>query len=299
MNKRVNVYDRSLKILARRYPEIFLGLVIDSVEDMEIMVDNPEINIPEKRGDYAWRVNDGEKEAYFIFEFQLKGDQASLRRAYVKCALLHEASGLPVIGVILYFKEGAYKESYDVEFHGNINRYYFKTIKLWEYKEEIASGRKKELAPFLVLMENNPGEEVLRKEEELIKRVEDEKERADLLSIAITLAFHIIKKEWVLEYFKEEMKMIKESGIVQEWIDEGIQQGIQQGIEQGREQGVQQEAREALLDNLETRFGVVPESIVKLVNGITDPVILKMLRRKALQVKSFDEFKEIVDLIRK
>ena len=124
MSKKINPYDRSLKILARLYPEIFLSLLMDLNEDIEVMVENPEINLPEKRGDYAWRVSDGRGEGYFIFEFQLKADEDALKSAYVKCALLHEATGLPVM------------------------------------------------------------------EKELIMQVEDEKERADLLSIAMTLAFH-------------------------------------------------------------------------------------------------------------
>jgi len=43
--KNINPYDRSLKILARLYPEIFLSLVMDMNEDIEVMVENPEINL--------------------------------------------------------------------------------------------------------------------------------------------------------------------------------------------------------------------------------------------------------------
>jgi hypothetical protein len=139
--KNINPYDRSLKILARLYPEIFLSLVMDLNEDIEVMVENPEINLPEKRGDYAWKVSDGQREGYFIFEFQLKTNQEDLKRAYVKCALLHEATGLPVIGVILYIKKGSYKEGYEVEFHGSRNQYLFETVRLWEHKEEIERKR--------------------------------------------------------------------------------------------------------------------------------------------------------------
>jgi hypothetical protein len=51
-------------------------------------------------------------------------------------------------------------------------------------------------------MTDHPDEKVLRREKELIRQVEDEKERADLLSIAMPLAFHYFKKaDWVWEYF--------------------------------------------------------------------------------------------------
>jgi len=193
--KKVDIYDRSLKVLARHYPKIFLSLLIESLESFKINVENPEVNLPEKRIDYAWRVGDGKHEAYFVFEFQLRASQQALRSAYAKCALIHETTGLPAIGVILYLrKKGSHKDSYEVSFHGCTNHYRFETIHLWEYREEIESGKRKELAPFLLLMTDHPDEKVLRKEKELIRQVENEKERADLLSIAMTLALHYFKK---------------------------------------------------------------------------------------------------------
>jgi len=150
-------------------------------------------------------------------------------------------------------------------------------------------------------MSEHPDDAVLRKEKELIMLVQDEKERADLLSIAMTLAVHVVKESWVKEYFKEEMKMIKTADIVQEWIDEGIQkgvqQGIQQGVQQGIQQGVQQDARDAVIDILEMRFKVVPKSIIKILNEISDPSVLKILRRKAVIVDSFDDFIQIIKLM--
>ena len=64
--------------------------------------------------------------------------------------------------------------------------------------------------------------------------------------------------------------------------------------EQGMQQGILQDARESVVDNLEMRFKVVPESIVKALNDIADPSILKILRRKAVKTKSLNEFGEII-----
>ena len=100
-----------------------------------------------------------------------------------------------------------------------------------------------------------------------------------------------VKESHVREYFKEELKMIKKANIVQEWIDEGIQQGIQQGM--------LQEAKEAVIANLEVRFKNVPESIVKTLNEINDSSILKILHRKAVIVKSLEEFRQVIDLMLK
>jgi predicted transposase/invertase (TIGR01784 family) len=289
MSKKIDPYDRSLKVMARHYPQIFFSLLIDPAKEMEIMVDNPEINLPEKRSDYVWRVKDGEQEGYFNFEFQLKPDREALKSAYTKCALLHEATGLPVIGVILYITRGACREEYEIELFGIKNHYHFRIIRLWEYKEEIESGKRKELAPFLVLFADHPDEEVLRKEKELIMQIDDEKERADLLSIAMTLAFHYFQESWVKEYFKEEMQMIKTANVVQEWIDEGIQQGVQQGIQQGVQQSI--------IEVLEERFDLVPAVIIQSLKKVDEPAILHRLLRKAAKIASLDEFKEILKIL--
>ena len=79
----------------------------------------------------------------------------------------------------------------------------------------------------------------------------------------------------------------------------GIKKGMQKGMQQGMQQGILQSAREAVMDILELRFGVVPESMLKRLNEIHDPSILKMLHRKAVKVDSLEGFGEVIDLIMK
>jgi len=79
--------------------------------------------------------------------------------------------------------------------------------------------------------------------------------------------------------------------IKNEGIQEGVQLGIQQGIQQGLHDGMLQEAREAILDNLEVRFGSVPGSIAAIVRGISELPVLKALHRNSAAVQSLEEFK--------
>ncbi|MEW6379868.1 MAG: hypothetical protein AB1611_09695 [bacterium] len=293
--KKVKPYDRSLKILAKYHPHIFLSLLIDpaEVEGLEITVENPELNLPEMRCDYAWHVSRGDEEGYFIFEFQLKPDREALKSAFIKCALLHGDTGLPVVGVILYLTRSTCQHSYEVSLHGRSNQYRFETIHLWEYREEIESGKRKELAPFLILMADHPDEKVLRREKELIGQVEDEKERANLLSIAMTLALRHFKEKWVKELFKEEIAMIKEANIFQEWIDEATEKGIQQGIQQG----ARETAQESIVKVLETRFDLVPVELIKSIKKIDEISALHELLKKAVVVKSLAEFRKILRML--
>ncbi len=77
------------------------------------------------------------------------------------------------------------------------------------------------------------------------------------------------------------------------------EEGIRQGMQQGMQQGIVQSAREAVIDILEARFEVVPQSIVKRLNEIYDSSILKIFRRKAVKVMSLEEFEQIIDLMMK
>ncbi len=56
------------------------------------------------------------------------------------------------------------------------------------------------------------------------------------------------------------------------------------------QQGMQQNAQEDVIDILEVRFELVPQSIVKTIHQIDDPTILKILHRKAVKVPSLEEF---------
>ncbi|NEU72065.1 hypothetical protein PI95_005630 [Hassallia byssoidea VB512170] len=70
---------------------------------------------------------------------------------------------------------------------------------------------------------------------------------------------------------------------------EGIEQGILQGILQG--------SRENLIEVLETRFGLVPSSIVEVVNQIEESAVLKTLFKRAIAIPSVAEFQQILQNI--
>ncbi len=44
-------------------------------------------------------------------------------------------------------------------------------------------------------------------------------------------------------------------------------------------------------------FDVVPGSIVKTINGIDDPSVLKMLHKKAVTVDSLEGFKRVMERV--
>ena len=64
-----------------------------------------------------------------------------------------------------------------------------------------------------------------------------------------------------------------------------------------RQEGIQQSAREAVIDILEVHFDVLPGSIVKTINGIDDPSVLKMLHKKAATIDSLEGFKRVLERV--
>ena len=68
----------------------------------------------------------------------------------------------------------------------------------------------------------------------------------------------------------------------------------QEGLQQGLQQGKIQEAQEAVLENLEARFDVVPGSLVKDVCAIDELQVLKALHRSSIRVATLVEFQELL-----
>ena len=66
---------------------------------------------------------------------------------------------------------------------------------------------------------------------------------------------------------------------------------------EGIEEGILQTNRENLMEVIETRFGLVPSSIVEVVNRINDPSVLKTLLKRAIAIPSVAEFQQLLSSI--
>lgn len=111
----------------------------------------------------------------------------------------------------------------------------------------------------------------------------------DYLEQQLELDLEELEKEDLMPFISRIERCWLEKGLAQ-----GIEQGRQEGHQEGRQEGCQEgtllDARESVLDNLEVRFGNIPENVSQAINKITEVDQLKMLRRKAIQVISLEEF---------
>ena len=61
-------------------------------------------------------------------------------------------------------------------------------------------------------------------------------------------------------------------------------------LKEGRQEGILQNAREAILDVLDTRFGEVSDAVREQVNALCSEPTLKELHRRAILIPSLAEF---------
>ncbi len=98
------------------------------------------------------------------------------------------------------------------------------------------------------------------------------------------LAGRVFKdREWLLEFFRREWSMLKESWVVEKWIQEGIKKGIQQGRtegitlgwNEGIEQGVELGLRQAVIAALRARFELVPRDLIRALGEVSEKPLLE------------------------
>ncbi|ACV63257.1 hypothetical protein Dtox_2448 [Desulfofarcimen acetoxidans DSM 771] len=128
-------------------------------------------------------------------------------------------------------------------------------------------------------------EELFAKCVQRVDEVPDEGLRADLylgLAVLSTIKF---TREIILKYI--EVNKMENSplfdGIREKWIDQGEQRGLQKGIQQ------------AIIEALEENIGLCPSDIYNNLASIREINTLKILLRKAVKVKTLDEFLETLN----
>ena len=75
--------------------------------------------------------------------------------------------------------------------------------------------------------------------------------------------------------------MLRNAGIVQDWINEGFNQGFNQGVEKGKFQGEVATLQGGIIDVLTERFGVLKKGLSQKLAEINDPAVLRSLLRKS------------------
>lgn len=84
-----NVIDRSVKALARLHPQAFVKVALGQAEDVAVeTIENPEVNLPERRLDFVYGLRREDEEHLLHLEFQLEHEADIPKRMFTYNALL-------------------------------------------------------------------------------------------------------------------------------------------------------------------------------------------------------------------
>jgi len=238
-------------------------------------------------------IHEGEAERWGLYtEYQYEPDSRLLPTWAQKALALQDHLGFPVVLLVIYLRKGeraTFPERYHVSAGGLSNEFRFPVIRLWEHAGRIRSGELVELAPLLVLCEDRPAESVLEEERELLRAAElPHSVRSELMGLAYLLGMRYLAREILDAVFGEELPMLKDAGIISEWIEEGQARGLAEGVEQGLAQGRAEEARRFMLLFLSRRFGELPPHVIALVQA-ADPEWCEALLERAVRAETLEE----------
>jgi predicted transposase YdaD len=197
---------------------------------------------------------------------------------------------LPVLTVVNLLSKRAdgpeWKKSFSAKLPGEERPYLhfeFSVLRIWEVSPEIlleGGIATLALAPISKIGKN----EVSGLMREIFARVEAEippEERRNYLAAMSTLMGLRYPADFVAKLFKDFSEM-RESSVVQLWLNEGREEGREEGLENGQ--------RRSLLTVLEAQFGEIPDDLVQQVAGITDIDQLDLLVRSAVTDRSLKAF---------
>ncbi|MCI0694671.1 DUF4351 domain-containing protein [candidate division KSB1 bacterium] len=231
--------DHAIKTVFSLNPNCFLDLTFGSQRKTKLKeIADPQINVPELRADKAVIVEDQGKEYCIIYEAMLQPDQSELPTFALKALGNQYMSRQPTLVVIVYLEKRKYA-SFPNYFENRLGdlatQFVCNKILLWEHKDRILNGELKELAPFLPLLYERPDPGLIEVQKSLLAQTPDPKVRADLTATAILVDIRAFGAEIVLTKFsRKELKMLKETSIVQEWLTESQQEGKREGKREGK-----------------------------------------------------------------
>jgi len=288
----INIFDRTLKIIARDHAGVFLKLAFPG-EKINLVgtLENVELSLPEERVDFVHELEYNGQESLLHIEFQLQHQKDFPKRVFIYSAELTDQFDKSVISLALYLsrRESPIPESYTVSLGNNvINRFSYPVLKLWDYEEEIRSGRLKELVPLLPMIVKEPTVATLEEERQLILQEKDDKKRGRLLATAITIASRYFDQDFLWKFFREEVGDMREVPFISDWIKEGWQEG--------RQEGYAQACKEDIISLLEAKFGVVNGNILRSLDKVDRVESMRMLLKKILEAETQEEFLDLIKI---
>jgi hypothetical protein len=292
-----DLFDQTLKIIARNYAGTFLQLAFPNIPVRLLgTAENVELSLPSRPVDFVHRVEYEGQEYILHLEFQYEHEADFPQRMCAYYGLLTEQFKVPVLSLALYLnpRKAALPNEYAVGLGAHaVNRFVYPVLRLWDYTEDIRAGKYRELAPLLVMLVKKPTAELLDEERALVLVEPDAQKRADMLSLAVTVAARYFDKDFLWRFFREELEMMRGTSFIDDWVQEGIEKGLQQRFQQDFQKGQLEATRKNILQILRVRFQLTAKQEKKIsqpLEKLGEFSTLDGLVEHALQDITFRDF---------
>ncbi len=277
-------YDIAAKILMEKCREQILRRLFGlSIVESSLLEELPQETVSVKRSDFAVMVTEESgARRLVLLEIQTRWDrQLPLRLLDYRSRYLLKYDVDATSCVLLLRPSGEALSRYE----DSEVTYAYRLIRLYEMDaREIIEENILCLMPFVPIMQH--GEDLVEQADSLLyQSALPREDKADMLTV-MTIFSGLISDKLPRMLVARRRDIMIESAAYDVIKQEGVSEGLQQGKIQ--------EAQEAILDNLEARFEIVPESMAKEVQGIAELGVLKALHRGSVKVATLDEFKALL-----
>lgn len=282
-----DLLDRSLKVLTRHAAHALCRLADIAVARDQIRFEDTAVNVAKHRADQVLLLGEeGDPDRWgWHLEYQIEPDTSVMAGWLLKNAILNARLPMPVILTVVYLKRSnrvTFPDIYRREGGGYSNEFRFHTIRLWEYAEAIRSGAFPELAPLLVLCEDRPTEQTLRRERELILGLNVPRTvQVEMLAVAMTVGVRYFARDLLEAVFHEEIGMLKEVEFIRDLFADELAEREARGRAEGEAR-----VRRLLVQLLQERFGELPETVIQRVEQANpaecDDMVLRLARGQSL-----------------
>lgn len=253
------------------------------VREITLIEELPQETVSLKRSDFPMMIRDRKGETRLaVFELQTEWNRdVSLNLLDYRTRYKIKYKMETVSYVILLRPSESAMDIYE----DNEVRFTYNLIKIYEMDaREIVDSGPLCLMPFVPLMKH--GRELATQADDLIyKSGRSRMEKADLLT-SMAILSGIVSKDLPVQLIERRRDIMIESAAYDIIKQEGIREGIQEGMVLN--------AREMLLDVIETRFNKVPDDISAIVNQTSDGNLLKLSFKKAIACDDLDVLRAVL-----
>jgi predicted transposase/invertase (TIGR01784 family) len=256
-------FDNLCKFLSEKYPDRFaqwlLGEMPTSVEILKT-----ELSLEPIRADSITFLKTQDRILHIEFQVQVLTDPPLPLRMLDYWVRLHRLYRLPITQVLVLLKQPKAGTVIETEFHLEQTRQRYRVVCMWEESPEVFL-QDPALIPLAVLAQSENPEQLLTQVSQRLDMIESPGQRQEAATCSQVLARLRFKKELIQGLFRE--RIMRESVIYQDILQEGREEGRREGRQEGRQEG----ETALILRQLTRRLGTiaVPPDVQERVRGLS------------------------------